>query len=83
MLHFEGTFASLQRHFKARNSTGIATLLEEEAHQLTLTLPTRMAAPNPLSATEAERLAYQITLMRMVAMAARALHREEAVVVEF
>ncbi len=83
MLHFEGVFVNFQQHLKVRNSTGIATILEEEAHQLTLTLPTRMTAPNPLSATEAERLVYQITLMRMIAMAARALHREEAVVIEF
>lgn len=86
-LHFEGYFLNLKQHFRLPkslpNGTAIATLLEEKALELTLELPFKMTDPIPLPAMEAERLAYTIRLMRMVAIVVRALHNELSAEVKF
>lgn len=83
ILHFEGWLLNLKLQFKIRNSAAIAVSLEEKAMELTLELPFKMTDRELLSATEAERLAYQITLMRMLALAVRALHGEQSAQVKF
>lgn len=83
ILHFEGWLLSLNHYFEIRNGPAIATSLEEKAMELTLELPLKMTGREPMSATEAEQLAYQITLMRMLALAARALHGKRSAQVKF
>jgi hypothetical protein len=81
-LHCEGKIPQLNTQLRCRNTTGIATWLDELATGETATLPARMTdAFVPVSQPEAA--AYRIVLFRALAQIARSLHNLDFVSAEF
>lgn len=83
-IHFNDALPELRRHFAHKNDTGLAALFGDLAAMHSMTIVENMTHPrNPLTANEAEMLAYRITLLALLSRAVRTLHNQEEAVVRF
>lgn len=81
--HCKGLIPNLEEQLHHRNTSGIAEWLDELAVKGSKTLPKQMTQPeSPLTQEEGVQAAYWITLLELLAQAARRLHSQEWVCVE-
>ncbi len=82
-IHFGDALPTIRLHFAHQNDTGLATLFEAHAAELSATIIEGMTrSQDPFTPHAAEMFAYRIALLELLARMVRALHNREEVVVQ-